>query len=232
MFNNFLGALAGINIYLYGLGVSLALLLVLFLFWRNIRKTSYSEEKLVDALFSAAVSGLLFGRFFQVILYPVAYEGGVLTWLNLVSYPGVFGFFFWLGFLGFWFVYGARRKYPFKSLLKLLLAPLVYGLLLLAVFSLLLRVNWAEILNLALYVVLIGLYFLITRVLKKTAYKERQGLSLAIYLTLPPFIVDFLKEGRVYFFEQKIISVEQLPYLVLLVVAIIISLLRLIKKKK
>jgi len=230
--NNFLGALAGLNIYVYGLGVSFSLILVLFLFWRNIRKTSYSEEKLVDALFVSGVVGLIIGRVFQVITYPQAYAGGILTWLNLVSYPGVFGFFFWVGFLGFWLAYGLRKKYPIKSLLKLLLAPLVYGTLLLSVFSLLITAGWAEVLNISLSLLLIGIYFLVTRVLKKTQFKERHGLSLGLYLSIPPFMVDFLKEGRVYFLEQKLVSLEQLPYLILLVVAVISGLVALIKRKK
>jgi len=230
--SNFLGALSGINIYLYGLGVSLSLILVLFLFWRNIRKTSYSEEKLVDALFAAGVVGLILGRVFQVIFYKEAYPGGLLTWLNLVSYPGVMAFFFWVGFFGYYLLFALRRKYPVKAILKLLLAPIVYGQLLLSSFSLLIKIGWPEILVVVFYILLIGIYFLLTRVLKKISLKEQPILNLVLYLTTPPFMVDFIKEGRVYFFEQKLFSLEQSPYLILFLAALIVALLGLIKRKK
>lgn len=230
--NNFLTSLLGLNLYVYGLGVALTSILFMFLFWRNIRKTSYSEEKLVDALFAAGVFALIIGRLGYILMYPKDFDGSIFKALLLISNPGVSDFFFWLGFFFFWLGFALRRKYSFKSLVRLLLAPIVVGKIVLTLFSLVKSFDLLSLYSLGIMLFLIGLYFLVLKLTKSDTVKNSLYLPLSLYLALPPFMVDFFNTDRVYFLGLNILSYNQLPYLVFLVLLVIIGIFSLVKRKK
>ena len=232
MINNFLTSLLGLNLYVYGLGVFISLVVFLFIFWRNLRKTSLSEERMVDALFGAGVLSLIVGRVAYVVINYKLFESNLLTPFLLVNYPGVAEFYFLLSFFVYWFFYGIKKKIDFNSLIKLFFAPIVVIKALLAAFSLIKVFNLASFVLLICLLILIGLYLALTQWLKKKSLKERPFSLLIFYLIVPNFLVDFFQEGRVYFLESKFLSIEQLPYLVVMVISTVLLIFSLIKKKK
>lgn len=232
MINNFLTSLLGLNIYVYGLSVSLALVAFLFLYWQQLRRTSFNEEKMMDALFVAGLVALIFGRAAYVFYDWQSFSQNLLTPFLLINFPGINEFFFWLGFFGYWWLYAKARKVPFSNLHKLFLVPVISIRLFLSFAALLTNVSWLAVSRPVIYLVLIGFYQLVTRVWKKDWFKQQSFLMLLLYLSVPNFLVDFFQKSRVYFVESIWISNQQVPYLLLLLVVGLLAIIKLFKQNK
>ncbi|OGK64829.1 hypothetical protein A2313_00420 [Candidatus Roizmanbacteria bacterium RIFOXYB2_FULL_41_10] len=232
MINNFLTSLLGLNLYVYGLGVFLTLVVFLFLFWRNLRKTSLNEEKMVDALFGAGVFALVIGRIAYIIMNYDLFRGNLLTPFLLVNYPGITEFYFWMAFFVYWFIYGYQKKIGFVTLTKVFLAPLVTAKILLTAFSLIKEFSLAGLVMLASLLILIGAYLILTHLLKNKSLKEKPFFLLMVYLLLPNFLVDFFQKERVYFVGLKFLSIEQLPYLAAIIISTVLLVLRQFRNRK
>lgn len=229
MINNFLTSLFGLNIYVYGVGVFVTLVLFLFMFWRLVRKTAFNEEKMLDALLGAAVFGFTIGRIAYVVAHPDIFEAEWLRALIVVTYPGITEFWFWLAFFAYWFIYSARRKYVFSSLVKLLIIPIYVGKVSLSLFSLVKSGQLTDLLLTLFLALLLLIYFLISRLAKKENFREAYLLQLMLFLALPNFLVDFWHSERVYLLGLNLVSLEQLPYLVFLILLVIASIIKWIK---
>lgn len=232
MVNNFLTSLLGLNLYVYGLGVALTLIAFLFLYWRQLRKTSLNEEKMLDAMFAAALTALIFGRVAYFFLNPALFNNSFSKLFLILNYPGVSEFYFWLAFFFYWWLYGTRKKIALANLSKLFLMPVVVSRLFLGFISLLKEADLAALLMPLLLLGSIGIYFLLTRTLKKEELKNYPLLALILYLSIPNFIVDFFKEDRVYCLLPLRISWQQLPYLAVTVAAFAYFALLAIKKRR
>ena len=232
MINNFLTSLLGLNIYVYGLGVVLTLLTFLFLYWRQLRKTALNEEKLMDAMFASGIVALIFGRTAYVLYDWQFFSDSVLKPILILNYPGVNEFFFFFSFFGYWLLYSRRKKIALSLIFRLLVPGIVLSRLLLALLSLLKEVSLANLILAATFLLFIGLYFLLTRVFKKEGLKKHVDLLLILYLIIPNFLVDFFKQGRVYFVELLPISWQQLPYLAVLIISLLYLVTKTLFKKK
>lgn len=232
MINNFLTSLLGLNIYVYGLSVTLGLLAFLFLYWRALRRTSFNEEKMIDALFIAGLVALVFGRAAHVLYNYQSFSQNLLTPFLLINYPGINEFFFWLGFFGYWWFYAKAKKIPFASLYKLFLVPIVSIRLFLSFTALLTNVSYVTISSPIIYLLLIGFYQLVTKLWKKDWFKKQSFLMLVLYLTVPNFLVDFFQRDRVYFVESIWLSNQQLPYLLTVLVGGLLLIIKLFKRNK
>lgn len=218
--NNYLTTLLGLNIYLYGFGVFLTTILTLFLYWRNLHQTSFNEEKYLDLLFSASLVGLAIGRLVYILFNYSVFEPTVLKAILLLTYPGVNEFGFWVGFLAVFYLYSTKHKVNKNTLIKMLYSPLLIGRVFLSVFSTVRAMELAHLVVTFVYLIMLGLGLLLGRAVKNNKFKENVlWFYLFIALAVPNFIIDFFKPDRVYFLELKILSIEQLPYLLTILIA-------------
>jgi len=207
---NFITSILGLNIYVYGLGVFLSLFICLFLFWRNIRKTAFNEEKLLDVLFLSSLTGLVIGRAAYVMLYVKKLELTILKSISLFDYPGINEFFFWFGFFIIWFIYARRQKISFLSLIILLATPILIAKTLLSLFPLILLPNVTTFAIFLTYIILTGILFMIFRWLKNNIYFDKVvWFYMLLALAIPNFVVDFFKADKVYWIGQQYITREQ-----------------------
>jgi len=210
MFKNFLTTLFGLNVYFYGVFLVLCLFIFLFLYWRGIRKTSYSEERLLDTLFVAGLFGLFFGRLLFFMLNPDYFSESVLRFFLLFSFPGVAEFGFWSGFFLSYFIYSRRQKNKFRSLIEILALPVLSTRFLFSVSSLISQRNWGSAIFTLQMGLFLGFYFLFMRLVKKGRAQSTNLVYLLFTALLSSsFIIDFFNTSRLYFFGQRILSVEQ-----------------------
>ena len=234
--NSYLATILGLNIYVYGVGVFLTLILTLFLIWRNLHHTSFNEEKYLDLLFNTSLGGLILGRILFIIFNYTAFKPSFLKAILLFAYPGVNEFGFWLGFFLLWFVYLQKHKVNKNTVIKMLFLPLLAGRAFLSIFSAIKAMNLL-FLGIALtYLCLLAIGFLIIKAVKNAKIKDNHlWIYLFVILAIPNFIIDFFKSERVYLDLLKVISLEQLPYLGVIILGLgwlLINYIRLRKLKK
>ncbi len=78
-----------IKIYTVGVFLALAFFWGLFWFWRNMKRTSYREEDMFDALFIALTGGLLTARVVHVALHFQEFGFDALKFILINGYPGL-----------------------------------------------------------------------------------------------------------------------------------------------
>lgn len=232
MKNNFLTSLLGLNIYVYGLGISLSLVTFLFLFWKALRRTAHNEEKMIDSLFMAALSGLILARLAFVVSHWSEFLHNPLQVFLLINQPGLNEFFFWSGFFGYWWFFARVKKIPLDSLFRLLLMPVVVVKSLFGLLVLLVRVELPTLINPVILAALIGGYFLLGKIWEKDWFYKQPFLTLILYLAIPNFLIDFVRPTRVYLVKLAGLSFEQLPYLLVFLVLGGIWLISLLKREK
>jgi len=233
MFKNLLTTLFGLNVYFYGVFLVFCLFLFLFLFWRSIRKTSFSEERLVDALFVAGLVGLTFGRGLFFLLHPDYFAASALRFFLLFSFPGVSEFGFWTGFVLSFFVYSRRQKNKFRSLVELLALPIILVRFLFSLGEIALAPNLAQLILSLLLLVFLLAYFAFMRLAKKGRVQSTNVIYLVFGALISPFfIIDFFKPQRLYFFGQRILAVEQAFYGVVLLILLAVLIVNWLRGRK
>jgi prolipoprotein diacylglyceryltransferase len=75
----------------------LAFLAVCFTFWRRSREEHYKEDQLFDGLLLSFLVGLVVGRAGYVVTHAEVFGLAVFKWLNVVSFPGISGYFGLIG---------------------------------------------------------------------------------------------------------------------------------------
>lgn len=78
-----------IRIYTFGVFAVLALFWGLFWFWRNIKKTSYKEEKMFDVAFVSLLGAVFSARLMYVLLHFEDFGFSVLKFILINGYPGL-----------------------------------------------------------------------------------------------------------------------------------------------
>ncbi len=78
-----------IKIYTYGVFLTLGFFWGLFFIWKNIRLTSYSEEKIFDGVFLSLFGALFFARFFYVLANFKSFGFSFLKFILINGYPGL-----------------------------------------------------------------------------------------------------------------------------------------------
>lgn len=230
---NFLLVLSGLNVYLSGIGIFLSLALALFLFWRNIRKTALSEEKLIDILFASAVSGLVLGRIGYILFHYEVFAPSLLRGFLLFTYPGVQEIAFWLGFFLTWGLASMKQKLSFDQMVRLLAVPLLLARTLIGFFSFVRTFSLAHVYETLALLVLLGAYYLLRRQTKQGKVSETALRNFLFgALALPAFIIDFWSGDRVYFASQNILSQEQLLHLLVMVAALVSFSIKVVFKKR
>ncbi len=196
------------------LGVFVSLVLCLFLFWREIKRTSASEEKTIDVLFASLFLGIISGRGLYIILNWSEFEPTILKILLFYAFPGISELGFWLGFLLSWAVYSKKQKLDFYQLMKMLILPLLLAGTLLSGFYYLQSAKPYFIYKGAAFLLLLLLYRLVIVGFYKREKISLKGLWMFLItgLSLFNFVVDFFKDEAVYLFGQKVLRFEQLFY--------------------
>lgn len=78
-----------VKIYTVGIFLMLAFFWALFWFWRNMKRTSYREEDVFDALFISLGGGLLVARIVHVALNFQEFGYSALKFILINGYPGL-----------------------------------------------------------------------------------------------------------------------------------------------
>lgn len=114
-----------INFYSLGLFLAVGFFLAAFFIWRRLRELGIDEEKVIDLIIIAALSGLIFARIF-FIAQNISVIGIDLTrWLLIGRYPGLS---FWGGIGGIFlaiYYFSRRQNWDFWQLAD----EFVYGLM-------------------------------------------------------------------------------------------------------
>lgn len=78
-----------IKIYTFGVFLVLGFFWALFWFWRNLKRTSFKEEQMFDALFISLLGAILFSRLTFVLLNFEDFGFNILRIILLNGYPGL-----------------------------------------------------------------------------------------------------------------------------------------------
>lgn len=187
---------------------------------------------MLDALFSASVFALIIGRFFYVLGNPDLFAKNLFNAFILIAYPGVSELFFWVGFFVYWFIYSLKKKISFNNLINILYVPVVSARVLLALFSLIKSFSYFNLFLLVLFLLLAITLLLINKFGKSDKLRASAWPFLILYLSIPPFVVDFINKDRIYFEGLNILTRNQILYLVAGVLGLILLVFKLIKKQK
>ncbi len=229
---NILITLFGLNVYLYGIGVFIAILVAVFLFWKNIRRTALNEEKLMDALLAASVTGFIFSRIGYIVYNSAEFSDNLLKGFLLFTYPGTLETFFFVGLFLSFAMYSYRQKIAFDNIIKLLALPIIAGRSIIELFTLVISFNILRLVNIVLYLIFfIFILFLFKRLKDNKKFQAILKYILFIALLIPAFIIDFFAGVNVYFLSQKIITVNQALNLGIITISLLL-LVRVILRKK
>lgn len=102
-----------IKIYTFGIFLVLGFFWSLFVFWKNIRLTSYKEEEMFDGVFLSIFFGLFFSRFVYVILNFKDFGFNFLKFILINGYPGLSLIGFIFGFILFLYLFFLSKKINF-----------------------------------------------------------------------------------------------------------------------
>lgn len=207
----------GLHLYVYGLGVVLMIFTVLFLFWRELKRSAFQEERVIDIVFAASSIGLILGRLTYVFLHFSQFQASLIKAVLLFVYPGVSEGIFVLGFLSSLWIYCRKNKIDFAQLAKMLVVPLLVGRIILLIFSFI--TSFALFYLFGLLIVFLGLGGILF--LNKSTNQNKVQPQVLIYCFIATealylFIVDFFKGSTVYFLGFKLLSIEQVGALLVL----------------
>ncbi len=78
-----------LKVYTFGVFAVIAFFWALFWFWRNLKRTSFKEEQMFDALFLSLLGGLFFSRLTFVLLNFEEFGFDILRFILINGYPGL-----------------------------------------------------------------------------------------------------------------------------------------------
>lgn len=196
------------------LGIFVSLVLSLFLFWREVKRTSISEEKTIDVLFVSLVLAIVVGRLFYIGFNFQEFQPTIFKSVLIYAFPGLFEFGFWFGFFLAWFLYSRKQKLDFYQLMKMLLLPILLATTLFFFFYYLKSKELYFIYKACAFLLLLLVYRFVVIRLYKQEKISLKGLFMYFIsgASLFNFVIDFFKGAAVYLFGQKVLSIEQLFY--------------------
>lgn len=116
------------KVYTLGIFLVLAFFWGSYLFWRNIRLTSYKEEELFDGFFVSLFGALFFGRLVYVLFHFDKFGFDWLKFLLINGYPGISLYGFIVGGFISYFLYTVPRKINFAEVSDYMTAPIFLAL--------------------------------------------------------------------------------------------------------
>ncbi len=78
-----------VKIYTVGIFLMLAFFWSMFWFWRNVKRTSFKEESMFDAVFISLAGGLFWARVIHVLLNYQEFGPNILKFILINGYPGL-----------------------------------------------------------------------------------------------------------------------------------------------
>lgn len=78
-----------IKIYTFGVFLVLALFWSLFWLWKNLKRTSFKEEEIFDAVFLSLMGGFFAARLGYVLMHFDAFGTNLLKFILINGYPGL-----------------------------------------------------------------------------------------------------------------------------------------------
>lgn len=209
-----------VKIYTMGVFLVLAFLAAAFVFWKNLKLTSYKEEEIFDGLFISILGGLFGARLVYVLLNFDQFGFSILRFLLINGYPGLSIFGALVGSFITMVIFARPRKISVLDLAEYIVSPLFLALSISKVGSFLSGADIGVVTKLPLAVRYAGVdgmrhivalyesaffiigYLVTHRILfmvRRDRAKEGTSLILFIlYFGLVQLIVDNLKQNHLY----------------------------------
>ena len=118
-------SIGSINFYSLGLLLAIGFFLASFFTWRRLKELGIDEEKVIDLIIIATLSGLIFGRIFFIVQNISILGINPTHWLLIRRYPGLS---FWGAIGGIFlaiYIFSRRQSFDFWQLAD----EFIYGMM-------------------------------------------------------------------------------------------------------